>query len=375
MQQNGDLDDILVVSLEQAVAAPYASCKLADAGARVIKIERKEGDFARFYDADVGGQSSYFVWLNRGKESLSLDLKQAEDLALLRRLIKKADIFIQNLAPGATERLGIASHILRQQNEKLITCDISGYGSTGDLRDMKAYDLLVQAETGLSLITGGQNEAGRVGVSVCDIAAGMTAHQALLQALYGRTKTGRGRGIEVSLFHALSDWMNVPYLQNTYGEKEIKRAGLHHISIAPYGAYHCRDQQQILISIQNEREWRRLCDEILGDSAIADDPRFESNIARVKHRQALDKIINDVFSAYQIDTLSAKLYQAKIAFGRLNHMTDLAHHKQSEFITVTTSDGAFRLLAPGAKIIGQDHQGGSVPDIGAHNKAIWDEFS
>ena len=369
-----DLDGILVVSLEQAVAAPYASCKLADAGARVIKIERAGGDFARFYDADVGGDASYFVWLNRGKQSLTLDLKNADDLALLKRIIAKADIFIQNLAPGATDRLGLASADLRNSHKQLITCDISGYGSTGTRKDMKAYDLLVQAETGLSLITGGENEAGRVGVSVCDIAAGMTAHQAILQALYARTKSGQGRGIEVSLFHALSDWMNVPYLQHIYGGKQIRRAGLHHVSIAPYGAYQCRDGEQILISIQNEREFAQLCADILGDEALAHDLRFATNIARVENRPALNDIINQKFGQYQADDLAEKLYQAKIAFGRLNHMADLAEHPQSQFISVSTSKGTFQLLAPGAVVSGFSHEGGKVPDIGEDSLDIRAEF-
>lgn len=370
-----DLEGILVVSLEQAVAAPYASCKLADAGARVIKIERAGGDFARFYDADVGGDASYFVWLNRGKESLTLDLKDKADLALLKRIIAKADIFIQNLAPGATDRLGLASAELRKQHNQLITCDISGYGSTGTRKDMKAYDLLVQAETGLSLITGGENEAGRVGVSVCDIAAGMTAHQAILQALYARTKSQQGRGIEVSLFHALSDWMNVPYLQHIYGQKEIKRAGLHHVSIAPYGAYHCRSGEQILISIQNEREFAQLCADILEDESIASDSRFATNIARVQNRPQLNEIINQKFAQYEADDLAAKLYEAKIAFGRLNHMADLASHPQSQFISVSTSKGTFQLLAPGAVVSGFTPQGGKVPDIGQDSLDIRAEFS
>ena len=369
-----DLDGLLIVSLEQAVAAPYASCKLADAGARVIKIERPEGDFARQYDQDVGGQSSYFIWLNRGKESLSLNLKEAADLKLLTRLIAKADVFIQNLAPGATNRLGLASADLRKINSRLITCDISGYGSEGARRDMKAYDLLVQAETGLCLITGGPNEAGRVGVSVCDIAAGMCAHQAILQALYAREKTGEGRGIEVSLFHALSEWMNVPYLQHSYGGKDILRAGLNHISIAPYGAYHCKDNQQILISIQNDREWHRLCSEILHDEALARDPRFKTNILRVENRPALNQLINQEFQNYDSHSIASRLYEAKIAFGRLNHMSDLASHEQSQFVTVTTSEGRFEILAPGASITGERAVGGHVPEVGAHNETIRREF-
>ena len=255
---NKDLDGIQVVTLEQAVAAPYASGKLAQAGARVIKVEREEGDFARKYDNDVKGLSAYFVWLNHGKESVCLNIKDTNDFNILKNIISKSDIFIQNLMPGATERLGIGSSKLRSMYPSLITCDISGYGQDGPYSQMKAYDLLIQAESGLANINGSPDQPGRVGVSVCDIAAGMTSYQAILQALIGRIKTGSGRGIEVSLFHSLADWMNVPYLQNFYGKREIKRAGLHHATIAPYGVYECKNSEKVLISIQNEREWLSL---------------------------------------------------------------------------------------------------------------------
>lgn len=250
--QSRDLDGLLVVSLEQAVAAPYAASRLADAGARVIKVERPEGDFARGYDADARGHSSYFVWLNRGKESIALDLKNPDEMKILRQMLVKADVFIQNLMPGALERLGVSMANLRKENPTIITCDISGYGATGPFAQMKAYDFLVQAEVGLAQITGAPEEPGRVGVSICDIAAGMTAHAAILQALVAKGRTGQGRSIEVSLFHALADWMNVPYLQHHYGGRKIKRPGLHHPTIAPYGAYLCGDDRMILISIQNE---------------------------------------------------------------------------------------------------------------------------
>ena len=242
----GDLDGLTVVSVEQAVAAPYLSSRLADAGARVIKVERPEGDFARGYDHLVHGESAYFVWLNRGKESVCLDLKLAADRELLERMVAVADIFVQNLAPGAIDRLGFESERLRHDYPRLITVSISGYGDDGPFRDLKAYDLLVQAETGLSSITGTPDEMARVGVSVCDIAAGMTAFQAVLQALIGRGVTGRGRHVAVSLFHALADWMNVPYLQYVYGGKVPARSGLNHPTIAPYGAYTCRDGKAVL---------------------------------------------------------------------------------------------------------------------------------
>ena len=371
----GDLEGIIVVSVEQAVAAPYAAVKLADAGARVIKVERPEGDFARLYDADAKGMSSYFVWLNRGKESVCLDLKDASDRALLLNMIGAADVFIQNLMPGAFDRMGINIDDLAQAHEKLIICSISGYGSDGDFSQMKAYDLLVQAECGLAGITGSPHEAGRVGVSICDIAAGMTAHQAIMQALYAREKTGRGRVIELSLFHALSDWMNVPYLQHHYGGREIKRPGLHHPTIAPYGVYPCGDGGMILLSIQNEREWVRLAAEVLGDAGIATDPRFDSNINRVAHRAELDEIIITAFARDGRDAVSARLNAAGIAFGRLNDLDDLIAHPQTRFIETRTSEGELRLIAPGAVMQGMQPSGRYVPDKGEHSERIRDEFA
>ncbi|MEO1106121.1 MAG: CaiB/BaiF CoA-transferase family protein, partial [Pseudomonadota bacterium] len=283
-----DLEDITVLSLEQAVAAPYASARLADAGARVIKVERAEGDFARRYDNLVHGESAYFVWLNRGKQSIRLDLKAADDKALLARMVAKADVFIQNLAPGAAARLGFGAEALRARHPRLITCAISGYGETGPFRDQKAYDLLVQAESGLAAINGTAEGPARVGVSVCDIAAGMTAASAILQALFVRERRGEGRAIEVSLFHAMGDWMNVPYLQARYGGKAPLREGLRHPTIAPYGAFPCGDDKVLLIAVQNEREWVKLCRAVLADDALAQDPRFASNTARVANRDALD---------------------------------------------------------------------------------------
>lgn len=370
-----DLQGLLVISLEQAVAAPYAAGRLADAGARVIKVERPEGDFARGYDADAKGQSSYFVWLNRGKESVALNLKQADDLQILKNMISKADIFIQNLMPGALERLGLSSAELRAADPGLITCDISGYGSNGPFQQMKAYDFLVQAEVGLAEITGAPEQPGRVGVSICDIAAGMTAHQAILQALYARSRTGKGRGIEVSLFHALADWMNVPYIQSQYGGRDIRRPGLHHPTIAPYGAYRCGDGRQLLLSIQNEREWQRLCSDVLQQPDLPENPKFSSNVKRVENRAALDDIINTVFAAHSIDQLAVMLQTAQIAFGRLNTMDDFAAHPQNRFVTVRTTGGELQILAPGAVVNGVMAPLGAVPDLGANSTAIRDEFA
>jgi crotonobetainyl-CoA:carnitine CoA-transferase CaiB-like acyl-CoA transferase len=373
--QSRDLDGLLVVSLEQAVAAPYAASRLADAGARVIKVERPEGDFARGYDADARGYSSYFVWLNRGKESIALDLKNSDDMKILKQMLATADVFIQNLMPGALERLGVSMANLRKENPALITCDISGYGASGPFAQMKAYDFLVQAEVGLAQITGAPEEPGRVGVSICDIAAGMTAHAAILQALVAKGRTGQGRLIEVSLFHALADWMNVPYLQHQYGGRKICRPGLHHPTIAPYGAYICGDNRMLLISIQNEREWLRLCVEVLDQPDMPQNPNFDSNVKRVQNRVELDAIINDVFAQHSIDIIVKKLQAAQIAFGRLNDMDEFTKHPQNRFIAVRTSAGDVQLLSPGAIVNGVMPRLGAVPDLGQHSDAIRKEFS
>ena len=373
--QSRDLDGLLVVSLEQAVAAPYAASRLADAGARVIKVERPEGDFARGYDADARGHSSYFVWLNRGKESIALDLKNPDEMKIFKQMLAKADVFIQNLMPGALERLGVSMANLRTENPALITCNISGYGASGPFAQMKAYDFLVQAEVGLAQITGAPEEPGRVGVSICDIAAGMTAHAAILQALVAKGRTGQGRSIEVSLFHALADWMNVPYLQHQYGGRKIRRPGLHHPTIAPYGAYVCGDNRMLLISIQNEREWLRLCVEVLDQPDMPQNPNFDSNVKRVQNRVELDAIINDVFAQHSIDIIVKKLQAAQIAFGRLNDMDEFTKHPQNRFIAVRTSAGDVQLLSPGAIVNGVMPKLGAVPDLGQHSDEIRKEFS
>ena len=371
---NKDLDGIQVITLEQAVAAPYASGKLAQAGARVIKIEREEGDFARRYDTDVNGLSAYFVWLNHGKESVCLNIKDAEDLLILKNIISKSDIFIQNLMPGATNRLGISSKSLREKYPSLITCDISGYGQNGPYSKMKAYDLLIQAESGLANINGSSQEPGRVGVSVCDIAAGMTAFQAILQALIGRNKTGLGREIEVSLFHSLADWMNVPYLQTVYGKRKVKRAGLHHATIAPYGVYKCKQDELILISIQNEREWSSLCSLVLEKADLIKNDNFSNNSNRVSNRNSLDQIINDVFGSVSRKNIIKRLQDADIAYGQLSTIDDLNKHPQSNFISVQTSEGEISLLSPGAVINGEEVSFGKVPFLGEHTDKIKNEF-
>ncbi|MEB8388742.1 CaiB/BaiF CoA-transferase family protein [Rhodobacteraceae bacterium KMM 6894] len=371
----GDLDGLLVVSVEQAVAAPYVSSRLAEAGARVIKVERPEGDFARGYDHLVHGESAYFVWLNRGKESICLDLRDADDKALMDAMLAQADVFIQNLAPGAVARLGFDQAELRKRYPRLITVAISGYGEEGPLKDLKAYDLLVQAESGLSQITGTKDELTRVGVSVCDIAAGMTAFQAVLQALIGRGITGQGRHLSISLFHALTDWMNVPYLQFAYGGKEPVRSGLNHPTIAPYGAYTGSDGKDVLFSIQNEREWQVFCADILDLPDLPQDPRFDTNSHRVAHRAELDAIIRPVFAQLPRDQMVAKLEAARIAYGRVSTMDDLASHPQNRFVEVDSPTGPVRMLAPGAVVDGQVPVLGDVPALGAHTDAVRAEFT
>jgi len=372
---NNALEGITVISIEQAVAAPYASSRLADAGARVIKVERPDGDFARTYDRAALGQSAYFVWLNRGKESVALDFKQPDDRALLERMIAGADVFIQNLAPGAAARAGFGSADLRRMHPRLITCDISGYGDDGPYREMRAYDLLVQAESGLCEVTGTPDGPGRVGVSVCDIACGMASHAAILEALYHRERTGEGRAITASLFAGMADWMNVPYLQAVYGGSAPKRAGLHHPSIAPYGAYRTGDGKQVVIAIQNQREWRRLCDEVLQLPELADHPDFHENVARVDNRPALDSRIDGVFGALDRDEIVRRLLDAKIAHGAVNDVADFAAHPQLQKVEIETPEGAVVMIAPPARIDGADPALGAVPALDANGAAIRAEFA
>jgi itaconate CoA-transferase len=368
------LAGVLVVSLEQAVAAPFASSRLADAGARVIKIERAEGDFARGYDAAVKGQSAYFVWLNRGKESLVLNIKDADDAALLQRILAQADVFIQNLAPGAAARAGVGSAALREAHRRLITCDISGYGEDGPYRDMKAYDFLIQCETGLASITGGPDEPSRVGVSLCDIAAGMYAVTGITQALLQREHTGEGAALQVSLFDALADWMAVPLLLNDHTGKSPQRVGLNHPSIAPYGAYATKGGDLVAISIQNEREWARFCGEILGDAGLAARPEFNANDARVANRPALNAAIDKVFGALTRDELAARLKAAQIAFGAVNSVADFSNHAQLRRFAVGSPGGPVEVVAPPVRVGDETPTAAPVPAIGAHTDAIRAEF-
>ncbi len=369
------LEGLLVVSLEQAVAAPYCTSRLADAGARIIKVERPEGDFARQYDRVVHGESAYFVWLNRGKESICLNIKDRADKDLLLTMLTKADVYVQNLAPGAAERAGVGSEDLRRKNPRLITVDITGYGESGPWRRMKAYDLLVQCETGLASITGSVQEPGRVGVSVCDIACGMYAHTAVLEALIERGITGRGRGIRVSLFDAMADWMTVPLLHQEYGKEAPARMGLNHPSIAPYGVYPCGGEDRIVISIQNQREWLSFCEVVLRLPSVAGDDRFLDNTARCHHRSALDDIINEVFTGLGRKAVIERLMEAGVAFGSVNTVEDLSHHPQLRRMDVESPSGPVRMVCPPARLSDEEGRYGAVPELNQHGDRIREEFS
>jgi itaconate CoA-transferase len=369
------LQGLLVVSLEQAVAAPYCSSRLADAGARVIKVERAEGDFARGYDSAVQGLSSYFVWLNRGKESLVADIKQPSDAGLLHRLLARADVFIQNLAPGAAARSGFGSEALRARHERLITVDISGYGETGEYATMKAYDLLVQAEAGLSMVTGLPAGPGRVGVSIADVGCGMNAYTGVLEALIERTRTGHGKRLQVSLFDAVADWMNVPLLYFEGTGKAPQRLGLAHPSICPYGAFATKDGALVLISIQNEREWVTFCAVFLDDPALPQQPGFESNNVRVANRPVVDARVGQAFAALTRDQAAAKLQASNTAYGFVNDLAALGHHPSLRRTKVALpGGGAADIIAPAVIRVGETLGLGAVPAIGQNTAAIRAEF-
>lgn len=370
----GALHGLTVISVEQAVAAPMCTARLADAGARVIKVERPEGDFARGYDRAAQGHSSYFVWLNRGKQSIALDLKQTEDLALMRRMLARADVLVQNLAPGALARLGLGRAALETLNPRLISCAITGYGP-GPMERRKAYDLLIQAESGLSSVTGGPSEPARVGVSVVDIASGMYAHAAILEALIARGISGRGRHIEVSMFDAMADWMAVPLLQAEASGQNPPRLGLRHASIAPYGVFTCGDGEQVLLSVQSEREWHAFCHQVLQDPALAEDPDFGSQPDRVARRDALEARIAAVFADAPRAEIITRLDAAGIAFASLNTALDLARHPHLRRTAVATPGGAVSLPMPPARHDGPAPHLGAVPALDADGAALRAEFA
>ncbi|KQW39927.1 CaiB/BaiF CoA-transferase family protein [Rhizobacter sp. Root404] len=360
------LQGIVVVALEQAVAAPYCSSRLADAGARVIKIERPEGDFARGYDKAVHGESSYFVWINRGKESVALDLRQEDAKATLAELVAGADVFIQNLAPGAAERLGFGSDSLRARHPRLITCDISGYGESGPLKNLKAYDLLVQAESGLVAVSGAPGPWGRIGVSICDITAGMNALIGIQQALLQLARTGTGSGIKVSLFDSAAELMAVPYLQARYGNSAPDRVGLKHPSIAPYGAFTCTDGRDIVLSIQNEREWVSFCTSVVRLPELATDPRFDSNSRRTANRDDLEARVQQVFSGLTYAEAVDRLTEAQTAFGAINSVHDLIQHPQLRTRDMDVHGMTVKVPAPPYVTEWDEPTFAALPDIGQH---------
>jgi len=369
------LDGITVVALEQAVAAPYATRQLADLGARVIKVERTGGgDFARRYDSRAGGQSSYFAWLNRSKESLVLDLKHPAAGEILERLLADADVFVQNLAPGAAERLGLGADALRERHPRLVRCAISGYGTDGPYATRKAYDLLIQAESGVVSLTGTPETPARVGISVADIAAGMYAYSAILAALFQREREGVGRAIEISMLEALGEWMGAPMYYASGRQGAPKRNGARHATIAPYGPYATRDGHTLLIGIQNEREWRRFCAELLGDAALADDARFATNARRVANREALEAIVARAFAALDTDAAEEKLEAIGIARARLRTIEEFAQHPQlaarDRWREVAVPGGTLPALLPPGLPQGVEPRMDPIPCAGEHTAAI-----
>jgi len=376
------LDGILVVAIEQAVAAPLCTARLVDGGARVIKIEREEGDFARKYDDAALGDSSYFAWTNHGKESAVLDFKQEEDAALLHRIIAKADVFIQNLAPGAATRAGFGSKELRQKHPRLITCDISGYGDSPAMSGMKAYDLLVQAESGLVSVSGTPGGYGRIGVSLCDIGAGVTAHAGILEAIILRGRTGTGSAIAVSLFDVAAEWMSVPLIHSDLGSGAPSQVGLRHPSIAPYGAFPTSDEKLTLISVQNEREWHRLCQVVLKRPTLADDERFSSNVLRVANTDELDTEITGATKTMSCGELREALKEASIAYGALNSVDELSKHAALRRRTVTNSvEKTVSMPAHPVRIktaaveLDRSDTLDRVPSLGQYTGAIKGEFT
>jgi crotonobetainyl-CoA:carnitine CoA-transferase CaiB-like acyl-CoA transferase len=368
-----------VVSLEQAVAAPFATRQLADLGARVIKVERPgTGDFARGYDETVRGLSSHFVWLNRGKESVALDLKSDTGRETIHRLVDTADVFVQNLAPGAADRLGLGADVLRAARPELVHCSISGYGAGGPYTAKKAYDLLVQCEAGLLSVTGTSEQPAKVGISVADIAAGMYAHTGILTALLGRGRTGEGATLEVSMLEALAEWMGFPMYFAEYGGTSPARSGASHAAIAPYGPFHCEGGDQVFLGIQNEREWAVFCSDVLADPALAANTEFATNSRRVAHRDHLTERIEARFAALPVDEVERRLEAAGIANARLRDLAGLVAHPQlrarERWREVDTPVGAVRALLPPVTVQGQEPAMGAVPDVGQHTAAILAEL-
>jgi crotonobetainyl-CoA:carnitine CoA-transferase CaiB-like acyl-CoA transferase len=365
------LEGLLVIALEQAVAAPTCTLRLADAGARVIKVERAEGETARHYDKAVHGTSAYFAWLNRGKESTVLDVKAEGDRALLERMISRADVFVQNLAPGAAGRLGLGSAELVERYPRLVSVDIAGYPRDSSYRDMRAYDMLVQAESGICAVTGTPEIPVKVGVSMADVMTGMNAHAAILEALIERAQTGRGKAIEITMFDAMADMMSVPLLHHDYGGRETPRTGLAHASIYPYGSIACSDGE-IVIVVQNPGEWRRLCTGVLQRPDLIDDPRFSDNPKRVENRAALGAILAEVFGEMTRARAIELLERNALAWSNVSTVADLGRHPALRRITVETPGGPFAAVRSPVR---REHiKVGSVPALGAHTDKVRQEF-
>lgn len=367
------------MSLEQAIAAPFCTRQLADLGARVIKVERPVvGDFARAYDTRVNGLASHFVWTNRSKESLALDLKQAKDLDVLKKLIAKADVLVQNLAPGATDRLGVSYVKLRDQHPSLIVCDISGYGDTGPYRDKKAYDLLVQSEAGMLSVTGTETEPAKVGISIADIASGMYAYSGILAALMKRSKTGRGSRVDISMLEAMAEWMSFPMYHAYQGQSAPKPVGAAHAAIYPYGPFETGGGGSVMLGVQNEREWARLCAEVLELPTLTTDSRFANNSLRSQNRQELKQIICDVFARFSAEEVLLRLDQAQIANAQVKDMAGLWDHEQlrarGRWTEVETPNGMIPALLPPGIASPADVRMDKVPDVGEHNEKILAEL-
>lgn len=374
------LDDVVVVGIEQALAAPLATRQMADLGARVIKVERPEGgDFARGYDSAVGGMSSAFVWLNRGKESVELDLKSDDGVAALQGLLATADVLVANLSPRALAGLGLTSEDLAAQYPSLIVCTISGYAPSGSRAERKAYDALVQAECGLMALTGTADAPAKVGVSIADVAAGTNAYSGVLAALRHRDRTGEALPVHVSLFGALTEWMGYPLYYTMYGGTAPVPLGTSHPTIAPYGAVTCRDGERLLIAVQNEREWRRLCVDVLREPELADTPELSSNGRRVANRSLLDEALDRGFRQISGAEAEQRLEASQIAWSHLNTLEDLADHPElwrvEAWMETGTPTGTVRTLAPTAAPGGRHRHGGSVPALGEQTDAILAELA
>lgn len=370
------LSDILVVSVEQAVAAPLCTARLAAAGARVIKVEREEGDFARNYDSAAMGESSYFTWLNQGKESVCLNFKDEHGARILWSILERADVLIQNLAPGALARAGFDSGSLHAKNSRLIICNISGYGNRDEVSGKRGYDLLVQAESGLISVSGSAGRPGRIGVSICDIGAGMTAYSGILEAILKRNQTGRGEEIGISLFDVAAEWMVVPYIHAQYGNGAPKPVGLRHPSIAPYGAFECADKRLVLISIQNEREWKRLCENVLMSPALAKLEKYATNNDRVSNISQLESDISAITKTISSAEFQTRLAASKIAFGAINDVYDLQQHPALRTAKYTNVTGQSMNL-PAQPVLWStecESNSGKSPAVGEHTARVIAEF-